>query len=180
MIEKLLRSLSCLSILLTVVAVMGQTAPKGAQGGTPAGLPPPRAIPGITAKDQFPRACVDCHLNYPEQKMDARFSTFMKQWTQKVEPQLLAKAAASAPPGVKLKGQHPAVLGALKNIPTACLMCHGRTSTMAPPFARMLHAIHLTGGKDNHFLTVFQGECTHCHKLNAATGAWSLPSGPER
>lgn len=170
MFERLLRSMSLLSILFTVAAAMGQ----------PAGPPPPRAIPGITAKDEFPRACVDCDLNYPEQKLDARFSTFMKQWTQKVEPQLLKKVAGSAPPGVKLRGQHPAAPGALKNIPGDCLMCHGRTSTMAPPFARMLHAIHLTGGKDNHFLTVFQGQCTHCHKLNAATGAWSLPSGPER
>ena len=180
MMIRLLRSESLLYVLFTVVAAMGQTASKGSQAGKPAGLPPPRAIPGITAKDQFPRACVDCHLNYTEQKLDARFSTFMKQWTQKVEPALLKKVAGSAPPGLKLKGQHPAVPGALKNIPTACLMCHGKTSTMAPPFARMLHAIHLTGGKDNHFLTVFQGECTHCHKFNAATGAWSLPSGPER
>lgn len=180
MLEKLLRSMAFLSILFAVVAAMSQTASKGNQAGQPAVLPPPRAIPGIIAKDQFPRACVDCHLNYTEQKMDIRFSTLMKQWTQKVEPQLLKKVAGSAPPGFKLKGQHPATPGALKNIPTACLVCHGRTSTIASPFARMLHAIHMTGGKDNQFLTLFQGECTHCHKLNAATGAWSLPSGPGR
>ena len=123
---------------------------------------------------------MDCHLNYVEQKLDTRFSTLMKQWNEKVEPALLKKVAGSASQGVTLKGKHPTVAGALKDIPAGCLPCHGKASRMAPPFFRMLHAIHLTGGKDNHFLTLFQGECTHCHKLNTATGQWSLPSGPEK
>jgi len=29
-------------------------------------------------------------------------------------------------------------------------------------------------------MTLFQGECTHCHKLDAMTGKWSMPSGPEK
>jgi hypothetical protein len=45
--------------------------------------------------------------------------------------------------------------------------------------ARMAHPVHLTGGDENHFMTLFQGECTHCHKLDRATGAWSIPSAPE-
>ena len=44
----------------------------------------------------------------------------------------------------------------------------------------MIHEIHLTGGDTNHFLTMFQGECTLCHKLDAKSGAWAIPSGPER
>ena len=169
MTEKLL---GATSLLLAVSVATGQPAPKGDQGG--------RAIPGITAKDLFPRGCVDCHLNYVEQKMDLRFSTLLKQWTEKVEPQLVKKVAGSAPPGLTLKGKHPAVVGALKNIPAACLPCHSRASKTAPPFSTMLHTIHLSGGRDNRFLTLFQGECTHCHKLNAAAGTWSLPSGPEK
>jgi hypothetical protein len=43
----------------------------------------------------------------------------------------------------------------------------------------MMHKIHLSGGEENRFLTVYQGECTHCHKFNVPTGLWSLPSAPE-
>jgi hypothetical protein len=123
---------------------------------------------------------VDCHLNYVEQKMDVRISTLMKRWNEKVDPELLRKVAGSAPSGLTLKGRHPVVAEALKNMPARCLPCHGKTSKMAPPFSRMLHTIHLAGGMENPFLTLFQGECTHCHKLNVSTGQWSLPSGPER
>lgn len=180
MIEKLLRLMLFLSVLFVVFAAMGQAKTQGKQAGTPAPPPAPRAIPGITAKDSFPRACVDCHVNYPEQKQDMRISTLMKQWNQKVDPKLVEKAAASARQGVRLKGKHPVVASALRDIPAGCLRCHGKASRMAPPFSGMLHTLHLTGGKDNPFLTLFQGECTHCHKLNATTGEWSLPSGPEK
>ena len=169
MTEKLLRATSYAFILFAVSVATGQTAPKG-----------PPALPGITAKDLYPRACVDCHVSYLEQKMDLRFSALLKQWTEKVDPQLLKREAASAPPGLTLKGKHPAVSAALKNIPKACLPCHGAASKTAPPFSRMMHVIHFTGGKENRFLTVFQGGCTHCHKFNTATGTWSLPSGPEK
>jgi len=138
----------------------------------------PRTIPGINAKDLFPKGCVDCHVHDTEKKMDLRFSTLLKQWTVNVEPELLNKVAGAAPSGLKLKGKHPSVLGALKSIPKSCLQCHGSGSKTAPAFSLMMHTIHLTGGKANRFLMLHQGECTHCHKMNAATGAWTLPSGP--
>ena len=142
--------------------------------------PPARKIPGLTAEDPFPNGCVDCHLNYPDMKLDARFSTLMKQWTVSVEPELLARAQAAAPGGLKLKGKHPAADAALKDIPKGCMVCHNRESNFAPPFARMLHLVHLTGGEENYYLTMFQGECAYCHKLDKITGRWSAPSGPER
>jgi hypothetical protein len=43
-----------------------------------------------------------------------------------------------------------------------------------------MHLVHLTGGTDNVFVSTFKGDCTHCHKLDAKTGAWSLPSSPEQ
>jgi len=175
MIRRLLQATSYVSILSVLSIAAAQDAQVGQHQA-----PPLRAIPGITAKDLYPMGCVDCHINYAEQKLDVRFSTLLKRWAEMVEPQLLDKVAGSAPPGLKLKGKHPAVPGMIRSIPAGCLTCHSRASTTAPPFSRMLHAIHLTGGKDNHFLTLFQGECTHCHKLNAATGAWSLASGPEK
>ncbi len=145
---------------------------------TLAGASPPsaRKIPGLTIKDAYPQGCVDCHVNRPD--MPAPLSVRIKQWSEKVDPKLLAQAKASAPKGVTLKGKHLAV--PVKDVPGACLKCHGKGSKMAPPFATMLHAIHLTGSDGNPFLTTFQGECTHCHKLNTATGEWSMPSGPEK
>ena len=145
---------------------------------TIAGAAPPaaRRIPGITAKDVYPRACVDCHVKGPE--MPAPLSLTIKQWSTKVESSLLAKAQSAAPKGVTLKGKH---FGApVKDVPASCLKCHANGSKVAPPFATMMHAIHLTGGEANPFLTTFQGECTHCHKLNAKNGEWSIPSGPEK
>ena len=154
-------------------------APQAAAPTSPPAPPPARMIPGINGPDPFPNACVSCHVNMPEQKLDARFSTLLKGWNEKVEPALLEKAQAAAPAGVVLKGKHPAATSSLKNIPAGCIKCHGRDSTKAPPFARLVHRIHLTGGDANHYMTLFQGECTHCHKLDAATGAWSIPSAPE-
>ena len=49
-----------------------------------------------------------------------------------------------------------------------------------PPLALMVHRIHLVGGEQNHSLTTFQGECTHGHKLDLATGTRSIPSAAEK
>jgi len=139
--------------------------------------PPARAIPGLNTEDRFRGGCVDCHVALPT--MDVRLSTLMAQWGEQVRPALLAKAQAAAPAGLALKGKHPGAPGALKQIPGSCLPCHGKTSKTAPPFAQMIHLIHLAG-EPNHFLAEFQGECTHCHKLDLASGHWSMPSGPEK
>ncbi|MGE5177993.1 MAG: hypothetical protein ACM3PF_02745 [Bacteroidota bacterium] len=147
--------------------------------GSPPPLPPARKIPGINAPDEFPNGCVSCHVNLPERHMDQRLSTLMKGWTVKVDPALLAKAQAAAPAAVTLKGKHPAVSAALKDVPAGCVKCHGAASKKAPPFARLIHRIHLVGADENHYMTEFQGECTYCHKLNQATGAWSVASAPE-
>jgi hypothetical protein len=141
--------------------------------------PEVRAIPGITAPDSFPQGCVSCHIVLPD-GTDVRLSTLMRRLVAGADSAQLAKAQAAAPAGLTLKGKHPDASRALANVPAGCLTCHGETATIAPPFARLLHLIHLTGGEANHFLSMFQGQCTYCHKLDAATGAWSLPSGPER
>jgi hypothetical protein len=137
-----------------------------------------RAIPGITAEDDFPAACVSCHTVLPD-GMDVRLSTLMQTWTAKVDSILLANARAAAPTGLTVVGKHPEVGKSLSSIPAGCLVCHGRSSTLAPPFGRLMHRIHLVGGEANHFMTLFNGECTYCHKFDAGTGEWSIPSGPE-
>ena len=164
-----------LCISLAALLASGRTETQPAKGP-----PPARKIPGITAKDEYPNGCVDCHINYVEMKRDTRFSTLMNLWSGKVGSKLLAKAEASAPQGMTLKGKHPKAGGVLKDIPAKCLPCHGKSSKTSPPFGELIHVIHLTGGGENQFLTMFQGECTHCHKLNPKTGHWTMPSAPEK
>jgi len=163
--------------LATVVAAAleGGAAPLGA----PPEQPPLRPIPGITAPDAFPRGCVDCHVNRPDLNLDVRLSTLMKTWQEGVDPALLAKVRAFSPPGVSLQGKHPKVEAAGVEVPGVCLKCHGRSSKTAPPFAQLLHGLHFTGGEQSHYIGMFQGECTHCHKLDSSTGMWSLGKGTE-
>lgn len=147
--------------------------------------PPARKIPGINAPDDHPHACVDCHKNNPAQNMDARFSTWLKEWQQKVPKELVEKAKQAAPAGMKIEGKHPKVKADLTTaeIPKACFECHAEhprnKKKAGPPFARLIHRIHLVGGEDNHFMTYYQGQCTYCHKLDQKTGQWSLGKGTE-
>ena len=146
----------------------------------PQATPPPRDIPGITADDMFPSGCVDCHLNFTDRNMDTRISTSLAKWTEKVEPRLLEKAQAASSQGVILTGKHPSANESLADIPNACIACHRSMSQNAPVFSQMVHLVHLTGGQENHYMTLFQGECTNCHKLNLTTGEWFTPSGGEK
>lgn len=175
----MLRKLMLVGVLLSGIpaALFAQEQPK--EAGPPQ-APPARKIPGITVADDHPLACVECHVNYPGMNLDVRFSTLIRRWNDTVDPALLAKAQASAPAGMNLRGKHPALTSGFDNIPAKCLTCHGRESKQAPPFTRMTHMIHLTGGDANHFLTLYQGECTYCHKLDVTTGQWAIPSAPEK
>jgi hypothetical protein len=113
---------------------------------------PPRAIPGITAKDAFPAACVDCHVK------EHRISVLLKAPT--------------------MKKKHPAV--ATTNIPASCIKCHAAKSKAVPPLAPLMHRIHFAKGDAGDFVKQFGGECTHCHKLDKKSGKWSLPSAAEK
>jgi cytochrome c553 len=164
------------TISVVASAVLSQT---DAPPGGPPPPPPPREIPGLNAPDPHPNGCVDCHVNMKEMNLDVRISTLLGKWTEGVEPRLLAAAKAAAADSTKITGRHPKTAAARGNIPGACLTCHGRDAQKAPPFARMLHLLHLTGGDPNLYLSYYQGDCTHCHKLNQQTGAWTIPSAKE-
>jgi hypothetical protein len=69
------------------------------------------------------------------------------------------------------------VAGDIKVIPTDCLKCHNETAKDAPQFRKLMHAIRIAGGAENHFLTRANGNCSSCHKLDQATGTWSLGTG---
>ncbi len=132
------------------------------------------------AADAYPNGCVSCHVLDKAKAQDHRLSTLLKAWTAgKIDADLLANSKASMPSGVALKGKHPAAEDSLEDIPSSCLDCHGSDSKKAPPFAQLMHLVHLTGAK-NEFVTAFKGDCTTCHKLDAKTGEWSLPSGAEK
>lgn len=161
--------------LLTFVLLLGFIS----QGLTEDTATKVRSIPGITDADQFTKGCVSCHKNYPDMKMDARLSTVLKEWNEGVKPEVLAKFQAAAPEGVVLKGKHPWKPDANTSIPEACNKCHGKSMKTALPMTQLAHVIHLIGGKDNHFISMFQGECTHCHKLDMKTGAWSMVNAKE-
>lgn len=165
--------------VILIMVVCGISVVANAEG-EPQSSPPLRQIPGITAPDQFPRGCVDCHVNRLDLKMDVRVSTIMRQWQEKVDPTFLAKIRPFVPVSMALKGKHPTVQAEFADIPQVCLQCHGITPESAPPLGPLLHGLHLVGGEKNHFLSTFQGECSHCHKLNAETGVWSLGSGREK
>jgi len=175
----MLRVPSFVAVLLAVSPAALAQAPPAVEGGPPPPLPA-RASPAIAAEDAYPGGCVDCHVNMPEAGVDARLSTALARWREEVDADLLAQAQSTMPEGVRLRGRHPPAGRSLEDVPAACLKCHRADSKSAPAFARLLHLVHLTGGEENHFVTLFQGECTHCHKLDAATGEWSLPSGPQK
>ena len=161
--------------MLVAVCIM-YVGPVAAQEKRPVKVP---EIPGITVEDKVPNGCVGCHKNRPERKKDGRLTTTLKKWGEEVKPKRLEMAQATMPPDAKLKGKHPDVQKLVHVIPDDCLMCHRKGSKTVPPFASLLHAIHLTGGKDNHFIVSAGGHCGHCHKLNKKTGEWSLGTGKE-
>lgn len=133
---------------------------------------PPRAIPGINAKDSFPAGCVDCHVK------DHKISTALAKWNGKADAKALAAMQAFVPKGMTLKGKHPTV--AVKDVPASCVKCHSAASKTIPPLAPLMHGIHFGKGDAAEFVKQFGGECTHCHKLNKTSGTWTLPSGAEK
>lgn len=139
----------------------------------------PRQIPGLTAEDAYPNGCVDCHVN--DEGTAVRFSVLLSEWLAEVAPDLMERAVASSPARAELEGVHPEVeADDLQDIPGSCIDCHKRRRREAPEMGRLMHLTHLVGGADNTFLTEYGGQCTHCHKLDAETGEWANPSGPEQ
>ena len=137
-------------------------------------------IPGLTTEDRFPRGCVDCHIDMPQINQDERLSSVMSAWDRKVPPELVEKAKAVARDDLAIKGRHPLSEKMFQAIPENCQDCHENGSGSVVPLVPLIHLIHLSGGEDNHYLTIFQGHCTHCHKFDLNTGIANLPSANEQ
>lgn len=160
-------------LLFTVVA-----GPAAGEGGVAAS-----ALQTAVA-DPFPNACVDCHQYFEERGFDVRLSTLLGPWQKgEVSPRAL-RAARAAAGGLGIEGRHPDFPDGLGSVPRSCVTCHVRRAAgetqAAPPFAELVHFIHLEGGEENHYVVEFQSSCAHCHKLDAATGAVFVPSAEER
>ena len=166
-----------LTILLTVLALSSSGLFAGSEVNA-AENPPVGKGPGLNAQDPFPRACVDCHVYLPAEKRDLRLTTLLKHMSVKTEPSLLSRLSNITPGGKPLQGRHPEVNSSKLSIPADCISCHKENSSSAPPFAGMMHLIHLSG-ENNHYLALFQGECGFCHKFDTKIGAWTVPSSPE-
>jgi hypothetical protein len=168
------------TISTRIALVVGMAGIAGAVAAATAQAEPP-AIPGLTAPDEFPNGCVDCHVERADVEGHMPISKVLEQWQTEVPADLLGKLTKVTPEGTKLKGKHPKVPPKMleAGIPDSCLMCHKAGSTMAAPLSAYMHDIHLVGGAENQFLTVFGGQCTHCHKFDKATAQWSLASGSE-
>ena len=118
-------------------------------------------IPGITVEDVEVSGCVDCHRQVDDER-DYRLSTSLKQLAE--------------------EGKHPDVSAMASTIPEDCVICHSEQMAEGmgtDPLGPMMHKIHLVGGADNHFITGYEGQCTHCHALDKEIGGFSIKSGEE-
>ncbi|OGF56243.1 MAG: hypothetical protein A2Z21_02915 [Candidatus Fraserbacteria bacterium RBG_16_55_9] len=120
-------------------------------------------IPGITATDERPNGCVNCH------KDSFKLSTIIGGWASAGASQEIVSLVKAAWPEATVSGKHPdvAAMVASQELPTFCLNCHSADSKM--PLSRDLHLVHFTGGAENGFLTNFGGFCTNCHLINLDT-----------
>ncbi len=134
----------CSVILAANAKQGGRLAPK--QEAKPAAATTPSDIPGITTPDRTPHACVDCHVNHPESKMDYRLPSILAQWKNGTDPKIIEKAQAAVPEGKTLAGKHPDVSAQIRFIPNDCLMCHGRRFSNGSP-VRQAAARHPPGGR---------------------------------
>ena len=152
----------------------------GIAHGAEDATPPVSEIPGLTADDLFPRGCVDCHIDMPQIKQDERLSSVMSSWDRQVPPELVEKARSIARDGEAIKGRHPLSVEMFQDIPENCQRCHKKGPGSVVPLGPLIHLIHLSGGQNNHYFTIFQGHCTHCHKFDLNTGIFNLPSAQEQ
>jgi len=110
-------------------------------------------LAGITVDDQHPNGCVDCHVKVNDEK-DYRIPAELKH----VE-------------------KHPPIEKIVKIVPNDCLKCH-KEGTKPGAFNQVIHKVHFSNPKENHFVAHYNGDCLNCHTLNMNTYKMSVKSGP--
>ena len=110
------------------------------------------ALPGVTVDDDHPNGCVDCHVKVDEER-DHRLNVGVKQFEK-----------------------HPPIDKMVKKVPGDCMKCH-KESSKAGAMSDVLHKAHFSKGKENHFVSHYNGECLNCHSIDLATGVMGVKSG---
>jgi hypothetical protein len=110
-------------------------------------------LPGITAADDRPKGCVDCHINAGGK--DFRLTVVLNS----------------------LKDGHPEVVKTVKNVPVDCLKCHF-ASAKAPVLGSMVHRNHYSNAVNNAFLNEDKGSCLACHTVDTKSGKIAIKNAP--
>ncbi len=108
---------------------------------------------GITAEDEHPNGCVDCHRKVNEGS-DYRLN---------VELSHIEK--------------HPKIEKIVATVPNDCLKCH-KKDTDAGPLNLIIHKNHYENPNENHFVSSYKGNCLQCHSLDMNSWKMGLKSGP--
>lgn len=95
-------------------------------------------IPGITVVDDHPQGCIDCHQPGSRHSLANEITAMAEE------------------------DRHP---NTPSDDPASCLRCHASDGRM--PLGNLMHTAHLVGGAENHFITHYDGQCMHCHTMDA-------------
>jgi hypothetical protein len=97
----------------------------------------------------FPDGCVGCHVAHDgDAGPDMRLNVLLKDIG------------------------HISVDKRVDTVPTDCLDCH--EDDEEPTFAQRIHMVHFAKPDENDFVQTFNGDCRHCHQVDADTGEVSL------
>ncbi len=109
---------------------------------------PSLTIPGVNAKDDLPKGCLDCHVK--SGSSDMTILTGMKK--------LIADK------------KHPAASDKMISDMAGCATCH-KAGAKAGSLGSVIHQMHFAGGTNNAFVKSYSGNCTWCHSVDLTNGA---------
>lgn len=109
---------------------------------------PSLTIPGVNAKDDLPKGCLDCHVK--SGNSDTTILAGMKK--------LIADK------------KHPAATDKMITDMAGCATCH-KAGAKAGTLGGVIHQMHFAGGTNNAFVKNYSGNCTWCHSVDLTNGA---------
>ena len=105
----------------------------------------------VAQADEYPDGCVSCHV---QGEIDTRLNAVLSNV------------------GHGRGGERTL------NVPTGCNRCHATDgSGNAASISKLIHSVHYGNPEFNQFTTQYEGDCRHCHSMNAAVGIGSIKVG---
>ena len=105
----------------------------------------PLALPAEETADAFPDGCVSCHVDRTG-TIDMRLHVLLREIG------------------------HPDV-SRVRRVPRDCLRCHRPDEDSDdPPLSALVHEIHYDIPTANSFVTIYEGECGRCHRMDPDEG----------